>query len=107
MYQVPCKEGRYTVRETEHKRDIKTLEEKYTRSRKIDSLMTLHPLAITDHVAKENHTIDWEGMKFPVRDTAWTARGMKEAVEIRKIGAHTTNRDGSTTNFYRCTLSCW
>ena len=44
----------------------------------------MHSSTITDHVAKENHTIVWEGAKFPVRDTDWTARGAKEAVKIRK-----------------------
>ena len=68
MYQVPCKdcpsvytgvtERRYGLREKEHKRDIKTLEEKYTRSRKKDSLMEVHPSALINHVVK-NHTIDW------------------------------------------------
>ena len=48
----------------------------------------MHPSAITDHVGKEDHTIDWESMKFPARDTEWTAIGVKEAVEIRKTGAH-------------------
>ena len=38
--------------------------------------MELHPLAITDPVAKEDHTIDWDGVKFPVRDTDWTSRGV-------------------------------
>ena len=85
VYQVPCKdcqdvytgvtERRYGVREKEHKRDVKTLEEKYTRSRKKDLLTEMHPSAITDHVAKENHTIDWVGVKFPVRYIHWTARG--------------------------------
>ena len=77
----------------EHKRDVKTLEEKkYTRSRKKDSLTEVYPSAIMDHVVKENHTIDWEGVKFPNRDTDWTAGGVK-AVEIRKTGAHAMNRD--------------
>ena len=71
-------ERRYGVREKEHKKDVKTLEEKkYTRSRKKGSLLELHPSAITDHVAKENYTIDWEGVKFPARDTDWTTRGVK------------------------------
>ena len=51
--------------------------------------MELHPSAITDHLAKENHTIDWEGVTFPARDTDWTARGvLKETVEIKKITGH-------------------
>ena len=117
VYQVPCKNCKdiyrvemkrtYGVREKQHKRDVKTLEEKYTRSRKNHSKTELHLLAITDHVAMENHTIDWECLKFPVRDTDWTARGVKEAVEIRKTGAHTMNRDGGATNFHHCTPSCW
>ena len=94
--------------EKEHKRDVKTLEEKkYTRSRKKDSLMELHPLAITDHVVKKNHTIDWEGVKFPARDTDWIARRVNEAVEIRKTEAHAINRDRGTTNYHNCTPSCW
>ena len=101
-------ERRYKVREMEHKGDIKTLEKnKYTRSRKKDSLMELHPSAITDHVAKENHTIDWEGVKFPDRDTDLTDTWVKEAVETRKTGAHTMNRDVGTTNFHHCTPSSW
>ena len=60
VYQVLCTgvtEKRHRVREKEHKKDENTLEERLTRSRKIDSLTELNPSAITDHVAKENHTI--------------------------------------------------
>ena len=42
-------------------------------------LTELNPSAITDHVAKK-HTIELEGVKFPARDTDWTARGVKEVV---------------------------
>ena len=93
VYHVSCKDCQcistggtkrtYGVRGNEHTRHVKTLEEKkYARSRKKDLLMEVHPSAITDHVAKENHTINWEGVKFLVRDTDWTARGVKEAVKI-------------------------
>ena len=54
-------------------------------------------MAITDHVAKKNHTIAREGVKFLARYTDWTVRGVKEAVEIRKIGAHAMNRDGGVS----------
>ena len=47
-----------------------------------------------EHVGKGNHTIEWESVTFPTRDTAWTARGVKEAVEIRKTVAQVMNRDG-------------
>ena len=43
------------------------------------------------------HSIDWEGVKFLARDTDWTARGVKDAVEIRKTGAHAMNRDTGAT----------
>ena len=105
MYQIPCKDcpqiytgetgRRFGVREKEHKSDVKTLEDKqYTRSRKKQSQTEVHPSAITDHVAKDNHTIDWDKVKFPARDSDWTTRGVKESVEINKIGAHAMNRDG-------------
>ena len=38
--------------------------------------------------------IYWEGVKFPARETDCTARGIKEAVEIRNTGANFINRDG-------------
>ena len=87
-------ERKYGVREKEYKRNVKTLEKKYTWARKKDSLLEVHPLAIMDHATKENHSIDWKAVKFPARDTDWTARGVKEAVKIRKTRAHSINRDG-------------
>ena len=73
-------------------------EKRYTRPRKNDSLKEVHPSTITDYVVKENYTIDWESVKFPHRDTDWTCRVVKEAVEIRNIrktGALTMNRNGA------------
>ena len=51
------------------------------------------PLAITDHAMKENHTIYWYGVKFPLRDTDWIVRDVKEAVKIKKTRAHSRNKD--------------
>ena len=93
VYQIPCKdcpkvytgetERRYGVREKEHQWDVNSLKDiKYTRARKKDSLSELHPSAITDHVAQSNHTIDWEGVKFPSRDADTTRRGVLEAIAI-------------------------
>ena len=50
-------------------------EVKFTQARK-DSVTELHPSAITDHVTKNNHTIDWEGVKFTSRDSDTTKRGI-------------------------------
>ena len=62
-----------------------------------------------DHdVVKEHHTIDWEDVLFPAGVSDWNlAIGVKEAVEIRKTGAHVMNRDGGTTNYHHCMPSCW
>ena len=82
------------MRENEYKKNVKTLQEnQYTTSRKKDPLMELHPYTIMDLVVKENHTIDWDGVTFPTRDTDWIGRGMKEAVNIRKTQAQAMNRD--------------
>ena len=85
-------ERRYGMKGKEHKRDVKTLE-KYTWARTKDLLLETHPLSITDHTVKENHTIYWEDVIFPTKDTDWTVRCVKEAVEMRKTKAHTMNRD--------------
>ena len=53
----------------------------------------VHLSAIADHAARVNHIIDWKGVKFLMRDTDLTARGVKEADDIRKTGAHSMNRD--------------
>ena len=59
-----------------------------------DSLKEFHLSAIMDHIAKEDHTIHWEGVRFPIRDTDWTTRGVKKVVKIRNTGAHAMNRNG-------------
>ena len=75
VYQVPSKdfpyvytgetERRYGVREKKHQWDVRSLEEvKFTQARKKASVSEVHPSAITDHVARNNDTIDWEGVKF-------------------------------------------
>ena len=58
---VEVGERRYGVREKEHQHNVRSLGEvKFTRARKKDSVSEVHPSAITDHVTKNNHTIDWE-----------------------------------------------
>ena len=77
-------ERRYGVREKEkeHQRDVRSFEEvKFTQARN-DSVSEMHPLAITDHIARNNHTIDWEGVKFPSRDSDTTRRGTWEVIAM-------------------------
>ena len=102
MYQVPCNdclcvytgetESRYGVREKAHERGVSSLEKvKFRWVRKKDSVSELHNSAITDHVARNNHTIDWEGVKFPSRDSDTTKRGIWVSIAIKKTGTHTIN----------------
>ena len=77
-------------------------EKKYTRSRKKDSLTELYALAIMDLVAKENHTIDWVGVKFHARDTTWTAWGwIRQSRSERQEPTPWTGMVGDT-NYPHC-----
>ena len=67
---------------------------KFTRSRKKESVMEIHKSAITDHAASENHTIDWDNVTLPVKESDWTGRGIMEAIVIRKEEERSMNRDG-------------
>ena len=43
-----------------------------TQARKKDLVSEVHLSAITDYVARNNHTIDREGVKFPSSDSDTT-----------------------------------
>ena len=49
--------------------------------------------AITDHVAKENHVINWPGAKILEREGHRKTRQVRESIWIRKEPA-CMNRDG-------------
>ena len=49
--------------------------------------------AITDHVAKENHFINWSGAKILEREGHRKTRQVKESILIRKE-PNCMNRDG-------------
>ena len=85
-------ERSFGVREKEYKRDVSSLEEiKFTRARKKYSVSGVYPSAITDHIARNNHTLDWEVVKFPSKDSDTTKRDIWEAIAIKKTGAYTMN----------------
>ena len=52
-----------------------------------------HRSAITDHVAQENHTIKWDKAKMVERERDWVARGVREAIVIRRYHHRSMNRD--------------
>ena len=66
----------------------------YTRARRKEPLTEIHQLALTDHIASKNHTINWEGVTLPAKEPDWKKRGVKEAIFIRKAGTHAINWDG-------------
>ena len=120
VYQVLCKdclcvytgetERRYGVSEKEQQWDVRSLEQvKFTRATKKDSHAEVHPSAITDHITKNNHTIDWEGVKFLSRDCDTTKRGIWEDIATKKTEAHAMNHDGGLhqlSQYYTKLLSC-
>ena len=56
--------------------------------------------AITDHVAKENHVINWSGAKIFEREGHRKTRQVKESIRIRKEPT-CMNRDGGGRTAYR------
>ena len=77
VYHVPCEdcicvytgvmERRYGIWEKKHQQDVRHFEKvKFTQAIKKDSVSVVNPSAITHHITRNNHTMDWEGVKFPV-----------------------------------------
>jgi len=54
--------------------------------------------AIIDHVAKENHVINWSGAKILEREGHRKTRQVKESIWIRKE-PNCMNRDGGRTAY--------
>jgi len=66
----------------------------FTRSQRTASLTEYNKSALTDHAIQENHTIHWKEASVINREpdrpcTRW----IKEAVDIRKEGHRSMNRD--------------
>ena len=94
MYKVPCKNcsevyigetGRKLgTRLKEHAKDVEQNKKgAYTRSNRKQSLTEMNKSAITDHVNKHNHEIDWEGAKVIDRENEHRTRTIKESIHIR------------------------
>ena len=74
------------MRQKEHEKDLKQLEGvKYTRARKKESLIEIHQLALTDHVANKNHMIDWEGAINQDGGATPSSRSLLEAVVRQEL----------------------
>ena len=95
VYSIPCKNcndkyigttGRpLKVRISEHQKDVKENQKKtYTRAMRKTSLTELNKSAVTDHVNKYNHEIDWENTKVVAKETNEYIRLYREAIAIRR-----------------------
>ena len=104
VYDIPCKScdksyvgetGRqFSYRLNEHQKDAEEVKNrKFTRAARKESTSEIHKSAITDHIAQENHVIDWKGAKVLDRDSNPFTRRVRESIQIRKKGAKVLNRD--------------
>ena len=66
---------------------------KFTRANRKASTSEKHKSTITDHIAQENHVIDWEGATILDRDSNSATRKIREAIHISKRRAKAINRD--------------
>ena len=110
VYRIPCKSceqvyigetGRtFGVRLEEHKKEADNFESvKYTRAQKRQAQKeeNLNKSAVTDHIARNNCVIDWEGARVIDREDNRRIRWIKEAVWIRK-STPVMNRDEGDTD---------
>ena len=104
VYKIPChscdkvyvgETGRlFGTRLNEHKKDAKKVSgKKFTRANRKESTTEQHKSAVTDHIAQENHTIDWDAASILDKDYDKQKRWIREAIWIRKQGAKIINRD--------------
>ena len=109
VYEIPCKNCSHTyvgetkrqfgVRLNEHKKEAdKAASNKFTRSQRKESQSEINKSAITDHVARNNHIIDWEGASILERESDRKDRWVRESIWIRKRGTKTMNRDEGIFN---------
>ena len=95
IYKVGCKNcelsyiGETTrplyVRQKEHLAESEKANNtrSFTRQKRKDSVTSEFKSALAEHSAKENHVIDWEGVKTLETVNDWHMRGIKEAIHIR------------------------
>ena len=88
----------FGVRLSEHQAEVKkATNKKYTRSEPFRaSELEQSKSAISDHVARANHVIDWDEAKILGREHDKKSREVREAIEITRRGAKTLNREEGT-----------
>ncbi|KAH3712733.1 hypothetical protein DPMN_072488 [Dreissena polymorpha] len=70
------------TRMTEHKKEAKNSPQVFTRSGRRESGTTEHSSAVTNHIARHNHVIDWDWVKVIDRENNTALRKLRESVAI-------------------------
>ena len=73
----------------------------WARSEQKSSGTSFNKSAVTDHMAKANHVINWEGAKVFDRENNQRLRQVKEAIRNWDLRAY------SLTNIYRLLFTNW
>ena len=75
MYRIPCHiyigetGGNYGKRQEEHRKKVESISSRtFARSDRKSRAAEIYKSAITDHVTKENHVINWSGAKILERE---------------------------------------
>jgi len=104
IYEVPCKNcdktyigetGRqFGTRLDEHKKEVIAQDKQsFTRAQRKASTTEWKKSAITEHVCRDNHVIDWGGAKVIDREEDRSRRWIRESIWIRRRKGNTLNRD--------------
>ena len=100
----------FEIRLSEHKAEAEKVDKKvFTRSERKASEAEQTKSAISDHVARENHVIDWKNPKILGHEHHKKSREIREAMEIRRRGDKTLNREEGTyflSHIYDSLLTC-
>jgi len=83
----------YEKKQEEHRKVESISNRKLTRSDRKSRAAEMNKSAITDHVSKENHVINWSGAIILERERHWKTRQVKQSIWIRKE-PNCVNRDG-------------
>ena len=88
VYQIPCKQcDKSYIGQTGRQLGERVKEHRSLAPSRI-------PSAIAEHSVEYNHRIDWEGMRVLEKERRNFPRLVKEALQIRREGKATMNRDG-------------
>ena len=103
VYKIPCLScpasyigetgRRLGTRVNEHKKECDKIGKKsFTRAQKAEADRKLNKSAISDHVGRENHIIDWDGTRLVERENQEFTRKIRESIWIKKT-PNNLNRD--------------